>query len=114
LIRELTGQAGSMNARGRWNLILNLVVGLSFLITALSGVYFIFFPGGHKTVDPLFLFTRSTWDLLHPWAAVTLITAATLHLAIHWKWVTKVTGKMLAVLAKPGSVSTISPVKNTN
>jgi hypothetical protein len=112
LKRELTGQAGTMNAHGRWNLILNLVVGSSFLITALSGVYFLFIPGGHKVVDPLFLFTRSTWDLLHTWAGITLIISAILHLAIHWKWVTKVTGKMFVMVSRPRAVSSVSPASN--
>jgi hypothetical protein len=112
LKRELTGQAGTMNAHGRWNLILNLVVGSSFLITALSGVYFLFIPGGHKVVDPLFLFTRSTWDLLHTWAGITLIISAILHLAIHWKWVTKVTGKMFVMVSRPRAASLVSPASN--
>jgi hypothetical protein len=93
---ELTGKCGCMNARGRWNLILNIVVGLSFLFTTLSGVYFLFVPGGRGSADPLILFTRTTWDLIHTWAGVILIISAVTHLAIHWKWVTKVTGNMLA------------------
>jgi hypothetical protein len=112
MFKELAGQCGHMNARGRWNLILNLVVGSSFLITALSGVYFLFIPGGHKIVDPLFLFARPTWDLLHTWAGITLITSAILHLAIHWKWVTKVTGKMVGMVSRPGAVSPISSASN--
>jgi hypothetical protein len=95
---EITGKGAHMNARGRWNLILNLVVGLSFIITALTGVYFLFFPGGRGAVYPLILFTRSTWDLIHTWASATLIIAAVTHLTIHWKWVTKVTSKMLAMV----------------
>ena len=96
--RELTGKCGCMNARGRWNLILNLVVALSFLLTALSGVYFLFVPGGRWVADPLILFSRTTWDLIHTWAGVVLIAAAILHFAIHWKWVTKVTSKMAGML----------------
>jgi hypothetical protein len=101
---ELTGRCGCMNARGRWNLILNAVVALSFSLTALSGIYFLFVQGGRWAVDPMILFPRSTWDLIHTWAGATLIGAAVIHFAIHWKWVTKVTRKMLALLT-PGSVS---------
>jgi hypothetical protein len=98
---ELTGKCGCMNARGRWNLILNLLVAFSFLLTALSGVYFLFVPSGRWAADPGLLFSRTTWDLIHTWAGVTLIAAAIVHLAIHWKWVTKVTKKMVQ-LALPG------------
>jgi hypothetical protein len=97
----LTGRGSKMNARGRWNLILNSVVALSFLLTAFSGVYFLFVPGGRGAVDPLLLFTRFTWDLIHNWAGITFIAAAILHLAIHWKWVTKVSRKMLGLALPP-------------
>ena len=38
----------------------------------------------------MFLFSRTTWDLIHTWAGVTLIAAAVIHLAIHWRWIVKV------------------------
>jgi hypothetical protein len=108
---ELTEKCGCMNARGRWNLILNIVVGLSFLFTALSGVYFLSVPGGRGTTDPMILFTRNTWDLIHTWAGILLITAAVTHFAIHWKWVTKITGNMLAAVAGFRPVSRSTPAK---
>lgn len=92
---ELTGRCGCMNSRGRWNLVLNTVVALSFLLAAISSLYFLFFPGGRGQPDPMIWLSRSTWDMLHTWAGVTWISATVIHFAIHWKWVTKVTGKML-------------------
>jgi hypothetical protein len=98
---ELTGRCGCMNARGRWNLILNTIVGVSFAFAALSGLYFLFFPGGHGQEDPMLLLSRATWDTIHTWSGVLWISAALIHLAIHWKWVTKVTGKMIKQLVTP-------------
>ncbi len=95
---EMNGKCGCMNPRGRWNLIVNCFVAASFALTAISGIYFLFVPGEHRAVDPAILFTRTTWDLLHTWAGITLIAAAIIHFAIHWKWVTKVTRKMIAML----------------
>ena len=94
---ELTGKCGCMNSRGRWNLILNTVVAISFVLTAISGVYFLFVPGGRWAADPMILFARATWDMIHTWAGVVLIAAAVTHFSIHWKWVTKVTRKMIAM-----------------
>ena len=88
--KDLAGINGKMNWRGRLNLILNVVVGLSFLLTAISGIYFLYVPGGRGAVDPMFLFTRITWDLIHTWAGVTLIAAGVIHFAIHWRWVVNV------------------------
>ena len=56
MAREIRGQGGSLNKRGWWNLILNAVVALSFILTAASGVYFLFVPGGRQAADPLLLF----------------------------------------------------------
>ena len=96
MIKELSGKCGCMNQRGRFNLIVNIVIAASFLLTAISGIYLFFVPGGHWAVDPLVLFTRSTWKLFHTWTGVVLILSAVLHFAIHWKWVSKVTLKMVA------------------
>jgi len=100
--KEIMGSKRQMNARGRWNLIINAVVAVSFILAALSGVYFLFAPGGHATADPMFLFSRTIWDLIHTWAGVTLIAAAVVHFAIHWKWVTKVTHNLSAALLSTG------------
>jgi hypothetical protein len=95
---ELNGKCGSMNLRGRWNLVINTIVGVSFIFTAISGVYFLFVPSGNRVVDPMVLFTRTTWDLIHTWSAIVLIATAIIHLVIHWKWVTKVSGIMIKML----------------
>ena len=95
LWKELRGQDGHLNARGRYNLILNITVAASFFIAAASAMYFLFFPGGRGAADPMILFSRSTWDLLHTWSGTLLITAAVLHFAIHWRWVVKVTRSSL-------------------
>jgi preprotein translocase subunit SecY len=107
---ELTGRCGCMNPRGRWNLILNAVVGIGFVLTAISGTYFLFFPGGRWVADPMILFARTTWDLIHTWAGVTLISAAVIHFAIHWKWVIKVTRKMIEMMIPSRSIQQPIPV----
>lgn len=99
--RELSGQCGNMNARGRYNLVLNLVVGISFILTAISGIYFLFSPGGPGAADTAWLFSRFTWDMIHTWAGITLILAAVLHFAIHWMWVVKVTRSIFHRVSQP-------------
>ena len=102
-----------MNPRGRWNLILNAIVAASFVLTAVSSVYFLFVPGRRRIVDPTFLFTRTTWDLIHTWTGVILIAAAIIHFAIHWKWVTKVTSKMIGMLIPIRSVQQSTTITNS-
>lgn len=94
---ELQGKSGGMNSRTRMNLWLNLIVAFSFLLTAISGVYFLFVGGSHggRVPDPMFLFPRAAWDNLHTWSGVVLIISAILHFVIHWRWVKNVTRKVL-------------------
>lgn len=102
---ELRGRCGCMNARGRWNLILNLIVAVSFVLTAVTGVYLLFVPGGRWATDPMILFSRNAWDLIHTWAGVAFISAAMVHFAIHWKWFTKVSNKMVSLVARASGAS---------
>lgn len=96
---EITQGKSRFNNRSRFNLLVNAAIGFSFLITALTGLYLFVFPGGsHGVPDPALLFTRSTWDLIHTWAGIIMIIAALVHFAIHWRWVTKVTGKIFTAI----------------
>jgi cytochrome b subunit of formate dehydrogenase len=110
IFKELSGQCGCINARGRWNLVLDLVVAISFILTALSGIYFLFVTGGRWVADPMILFSRTTWDLIHTWAAVILIASAVIHFAIHWKWITKVTRNLMRSASGTGVHHQIEPV----
>jgi hypothetical protein len=97
-LNELFGPNRHLNNRSRFNIGINAVVGVSGLVTAITGIYLLFFPGGgHGVPDPNFIFTRTTWDLIHTWAGVAMIIAGVVHFAIHWKWVTKVTNKLFGV-----------------
>lgn len=68
IFREIVEWRSTFKIRARLNLILNLIVGISFLVVAISGVYFFFVPGvsqesGNR--DPIFFFTQLTWDKIH-------------------------------------------------
>jgi hypothetical protein len=96
VLAALRGKSG-MSKGARINVVVDLVIAIAFLLTAASGIYFLFdVRSGWQVTStaPLFLFSRTTWDLIHTWSSVTLIIAAIVHLAIHWGWVTKVTSKM--------------------
>lgn len=98
IVNELRGRCPCMNWRGRLNVLIDALVGLGFLLTAISGVVLLFAPHGRDAVDPLILFSRATWDAVHTWSAVAMIAAAVVHFAIHWGWVVKVTRNVLGSL----------------
>lgn len=89
---------------GKVNLVVDAVIAVSFLLAAVSGVYFLFvsnggFGGGRDPAwDPAFLFSRTTWDLIHTWSGVVMICAAVVHFYIHWRWVKNVTVKFFRSL----------------
>jgi hypothetical protein len=94
--KRLAAGTGSINRHAWFNIGIDAAIALSFLVTALSGVYFLFVPGGRGAIDPQLLFARSTWDVLHTWGGVVLIISAVIHFAIHWRWIVKVTRNVLA------------------
>jgi membrane protein implicated in regulation of membrane protease activity len=77
-------------SKGSWlNISVDAAVALGFILAAVSGLYFLFEPAKRA-----FIFTSTTWDLIHTWSGVVMIAAAVIHLAIHWRWVVKVTTRM--------------------
>jgi len=104
VVAALKPDGSGLSPRAVINLIIDSVVALSFLVCALSGLYFVFgpsggFQGGRNALwDPGFLFSRTTWDLIHTWSGIVVIIAAVLHLAIHWRWVKNVTSRFFRSL----------------
>ena len=68
-----TGQS-SLSSGAKLNIGIDLLIAVSFLITALSGLYFwLLTEGGYQggsnpDWDPNFLFSRVTWDIVHTWS----------------------------------------------
>jgi hypothetical protein len=107
-------------SRGAWvNVGIDALVAVSFLLCALSGVYFLFAPSGgfqggsNLGWDPGFLFSRTTWDLIHTWSGVVLGAAAAVHFAIHWRWVNNVTARFFLSLRSPTQTDATAPTGET-
>jgi len=109
IANEIIHRETRFNNRSRFNLLINAAVGLGFVLAAISGIYLLFVPGGRNAIpDPLILFSRTTWDLIHTWSGIVMIAAVVVHFAIHWKWVTKVTRKLIKSL-QPASRQSQAP-----
>lgn len=85
------------------NVAIDALVAVSFLVCALSGLYFLFAPaggleGGRYVGSDGFLFSPTIWDLVHTWSGVVLIAGAVVHFAIHWRWVVNVTSRFFLSL----------------
>ncbi|OGO14961.1 MAG: hypothetical protein A2Z14_05490 [Chloroflexi bacterium RBG_16_48_8] len=103
-IGSFYSKGACMNRNTKVNLVIDLVLILSFTACAVSGIYFLFAPmGGFQgsrslTGDTSFLFSRTTWDLIHTWAGVTMIFAAAFHFVVHWRWIVNVTQSVFSSL----------------
>ncbi|MCJ7512611.1 MAG: DUF4405 domain-containing protein [Anaerolineales bacterium] len=81
-----------MSLRPKWNLLLNSVIALGFLVTALTGLVFFFglagagYQGG-RVASQSWLLTRDAWRSLHDWFGMAMIAGVSVHLIVHWKWI---------------------------
>jgi len=98
---------GAKNSRGaKVNVVVNFIIALSFLLAALSGIYFLFFTSGgyeggnNLAYDQGLLFSRTTWDLIHTWSGVVMVGVGVVHFAIHWRWVVNVTRRLFLSLGQ--------------
>lgn len=92
-LEVIIGKRKSFGNRLTYNIILDAIIGLSFLICAFSSFYFLFLPSSSPS-GQVFIFNKTTWDLIHTWSGIVMTMTAILHLTLHWKWVTNITGKM--------------------
>jgi len=103
VMSAVTSKGVHMSKGAMVNLVVNVIIAVSFLLTALSGIYFLFAPTGgfqggqNAGWDPGFLFSRTTWDLIHTWAGVVMMIAAAVHFVIHWRWIKNVTGRFFKI-----------------
>ena len=96
-VKALLSKETKLSKGPRLNVVINALVAVSFLLTAVSGIYFLFTPSGgfqggrNPGWDLMFLFSRTTWDLIHTWAGVVFIGAVVVHFRIHWQWIKSMT-----------------------
>ena len=104
MVKALKAKGTKLSKGAKLNVVIDAVVAISFLVCALSGIYFLFAPSGgfqggrNPGWDPNWLFSRTTWDLIHTWSGVAVIVAAIVHFAIHWRWVKNVTRRLFLSL----------------
>ncbi len=90
----ITGKQKSFAPRLTYNIFLDVLIGISFVICAVSGIFFLLYPNGGQNAQSIII-SRYAWDMLHTWSGVVMTIAAILHFALHWKWVVNITGKLI-------------------
>jgi cytochrome b subunit of formate dehydrogenase len=117
VFKAVCGQRTRMSRGAKVNLAVDGVIAICFVITALSGLYFLFVPSGgyqggrNPNWNTSFIFSRTTWDLIHTWAGTIMTASGVVHFAIHWRWVTKVTTKFFRSLLPQSSPRPTIPAR---
>lgn len=98
-----------MSTKTRLNWLIDAAIFSGALVAALSGIYFLFLPSGgyqggrNPMYGVVILFSRTTWDDIHTWGGVVMITAAIIHFSIHWQWVKAMAKRVVCALAGRGT-----------
>ncbi len=97
IVNAMRSKGSNLSPGAKFNVAVDAVVALSFLITAVSGLYFFLVPARTP-----FILSSMMWDVIHTWAGVVMISAIVIHFWIHWRWVTQVTSRFfLSLWSKP-------------
>jgi len=103
IVNAITAKGSGLSRGATLNVVVDVTVAISFLLTAVSGLYFFIWPSEGRSLSPAILFNSATWDLIHTWAGVIMISAIVIHFWIHWRWVTNVTSRFFRSLwQRPG------------
>lgn len=96
----ITRKRKSFGLRLTYNILLDAIIAVSFIICMISSIVFLVYPDGGQSSTTIIL-GRYTWDMLHTWSGVVMTITAILHFALHWKWIVNITGKIFSKRKKP-------------
>lgn len=91
-----------MSKKAKLNYAVDVVIGLAFILSALSGLVLFFAPSGYQGgrnpyyLQPVLFLNTQTWDVLHTWSSIAMISGVGAHLVLHWNWMVCMTQKLLA------------------
>ena len=103
IVNAIAAKGSGLSRGAALNVVVDVTVATSFLLTAISGLYFLIWPSEGRSLSPAILFNSATWDLIHTWAGIIMISAIVIHFWIHWRWVTNVTSRFFRSLwQRPG------------
>jgi preprotein translocase subunit SecY len=88
-----------LTTKAKANYSVDLGLFLTGLFEVVSGfVLWLILPkGGGKqrlVSDVSFLWARDTWITLHDWVGVAFLVLLIVHLALHWRWITRMTKEL--------------------
>ena len=79
------------------NYIIDIIIGLGFLVSAVTGA-FLFFntSGGYQGGRNPQYFIHAMWIDIHTWSSIIMTVGVGAHLILHWNWMVCMTRKLLS------------------
>jgi cytochrome b subunit of formate dehydrogenase len=96
-----TIQEKEMSRKAKLNYTIDVIIGLAFILSALSGLVLFFVPGGYQGglnpyyLQPALLLNVRTWKTLHTWGSIAMIAGVGAHLVLHWSWIVCVSKRLV-------------------
>ena len=105
-------EVGTKNKRAQYNIILDLIAAISFILVSASGIYLMFAPSrSSASLATVFIFDWYAWDVIHTWSGIFMFISVFLHLEIHWGWIVNVTRKIFGLRLREQNLQ-LEGVKN--
>lgn len=89
-----------MISKSKINYWIDVVTGLAFILSVVSGIVLLFVPsggfqGGRNSSygREVLLLGHSTWSGLHTWSSIIMAAGVFGHLILHWNWIVCMTRK---------------------
>jgi hypothetical protein len=90
-----------VSRKAKLNYAIDVAIGLSFILSALSGLILFFVPSGYQGgrnphyLQPVLFLSTHTWNELHTWGSIAMIAGVGAHLVLHWNWMVCMTVRLL-------------------
>jgi cytochrome b subunit of formate dehydrogenase len=86
-------------SEARRNYWVDAVIGIAFLVVALSALVFLvptsWIDFSASTTPTILGVDFGVWQTLHKWAGIVMLIGVVVHQLLHWKWIVKMTKKVL-------------------
>jgi hypothetical protein len=82
-----------MSTKGKINYWIDVVIGLAFGLSALSGLMLFIAPSGYQGGrnpyygQTVLLLSTHAWDTVHTWSSIAMISGVGAHLVLHSNWI---------------------------
>jgi hypothetical protein len=102
-----------VSTQGKMRYAVDVLIGIAFILSALSGLVLLFAPSGYQGgrnpyyLETVLFLSTHDWNTVHTWSSMALISGVGAHLVLHWGWMVSVTKKLLArrPAPRPGPVA---------